>query len=122
LASDSLAGDTLANETLARVTFWTVFLLPLGYQRVNKNSIGVTTGKNLKKIIITFLKKKGQIFFQIFPNGPPHGIFIHPLVPQRKQEKLAKVSPAKVTLAKMSFWPKCHSGLSVIQPNYDVEF
>ena len=43
------------------------------------------------------------IFFQIFPNGPPHGIFIHPLVPQRKQEKLAKVS----------LWPKCHSGQSV---------
>ena len=72
------------------------------------------------------------IFFQIFLNSPPHEIFIHPLVPQRKQEKLAKVSLAKVTLAKVSLcqsvtlakvsrpkclWPKCHSGRSVIQPD-----
>jgi hypothetical protein len=69
------------------------------------------------------------IFFQIFPYGPPYGFFIHPLIPQRKQEKLAKmslwpkchfdqsvtltkvslakVSPAKVTLAKVSLRPKC---------------
>ena len=65
--------------------------------------MGGTIGKNLKKIIITFQKKKVNYFFQIFPFGPPFGIFIHPLVPQRKQEKLAKVS----------LWPKCHSGQSV---------
>ena len=41
--------------------------------------------------------------------GPLHGIFIHPLVPQRKQEKLAKVS-----LWPKCHWPKCHSGQSVI--------
>ena len=39
---------------------------------------------------------------------------------------LAKVSPAKVTLAKLSLrpkclWPKGHSGQSVIQPNYQME-
>ena len=85
-----------------------------------------------------FSEKQGQLFFQIFPNHPPHGVFIHPLVHQRKQEKLvkvslwpkclakvslAKLSPAKVTLAKlslakvslakMSLWAKCYSGTSV---------
>ena len=34
---DSLASVTLAGETLSRDTF---FLLPLGYQRVNKNTLG----------------------------------------------------------------------------------
>ena len=70
--------------------------------------MGGTIGKNLKKIIITFQKKKVNYFFQIFPFGPPYGIFIHPLVPQRKQEKLAKVS-----LWPKCLWPKCHSGQSV---------
>ena len=70
--------------------------------------MGGTIGKNLKKITITFQKKKVNYFFQIFPFGPPYGIFIHPLVPQRKQEKLAKVS-----LWPKCLWPKCHSGQSV---------
>ena len=88
--------------------------------------------------------KSDDYFFQILPFGPPYGIFIHPLVPQRKHEKLAKVSlwpkchsgqsvsgqsvtlakvspakvtPAKLSLAKVSFWPNCHSGQTVIQPN-----
>ena len=52
------------------------------------------------------------IFFQIFPYGPPYGFFIHPLVPQRKQEKLAKVS-----LWPKCLWPKCHSGQSVTGQN-----
>jgi hypothetical protein len=68
---------------------------------VNKNSIGGTIGKNLKKLIITFQKKK-------IPNRPPHGIFIRPLVPQKKEEKLAKVS-----LWPKCLWPKCHSGQTV---------
>ena len=34
-----------------------------------------------------------------WPKGG-HDLFFHPLVPQRKQEKLARVS-----LAKMSLWP-----------------
>ena len=43
----TLANDSLAGDTLARVTLWPVFLasfgmLPLGYQRVNKNSIIAT--------------------------------------------------------------------------------
>merc|ERR1712051_253672 len=38
----------------------------------------------------------------------PHGIFFHPLVLQRKQEKLAKES-----LWPKCLWPKCHSGQSV---------
>ena len=87
--------------------------------------MGGTIGKNLKKIIITFQKKKVNYFFQIFPFGPPYGIFIHPLVPQRKHEKLAKMSlwpkclwpkchsGQSVSLAKVSLWPKCHSGQSV---------
>ena len=50
-----------------------------------------------------FSEKKVNYIFQIFPFGPPYGIFIHPLVPQRKHEKLAKVS----------LWPKCHSGQCV---------
>ena len=64
------------------------------------------------------------IFFQIFPYGPPYGIFIHPLVPQRKQEKLAKVSlwpkshsGQSVILAIVSLWPKCLSGQSVSGQN-----
>ena len=64
--------------------------------------------ENFEKNNHHFSEKKGQIFFQIFPNGPPHGIFIHPLVPQRKQEKLAKMS-----LWPKRLWPKCHSGQSV---------
>ena len=49
-----------------------------------------------------------MIFFQIFSFGPPHGIIFHPLVPQRKQEKLAKMS-----LRPKCLWPKSHSGQSV---------
>jgi hypothetical protein len=57
---------------------------------MKKKSIGGTIGKNLKKeLIITFQKKSCQ-----------HEFFFHPLVPQRKQEKLVRVS-----LAKMSLWP-----------------
>ena len=79
-------------------------------------------------------------FFRFFPMVPPM-IFFYPLVPQGKQEKLAKVSlwpkfhsgqsvtsqidtgqsvsPAKLSLAKLSlakrsFCPKCHSGQSVL--------
>ena len=70
--------------------------------------MGGTIGKNLKKITITFQKKKVNYFFQIFPFGPPYGIFIHPLVPQRKHEKLAKMS-----LWPKCLWPKCHSGQCV---------
>ena len=84
-----------------------------------------TIGKNLKKIIITFQKKKGQLFFQIFPNGPPLWNFYSPKVSRKNwpnyhsgqsvtgqtvtlaRMSLAKVSPAKVTLAKLSLWPKC---------------
>ena len=92
---------------------------------MNKNSIGGTKGKNLKKIIYLFFLKSDGYFFQIFPYGPPHEIFFHPLVPQRKQEKLAKMSlwpkclwpkchsGQSVSLAKVSLWPKCHSGQSV---------
>ena len=92
---------------------------------MNKNSIGGTKGKNLKKIIDLFFLKSDGYFFQIFPYGPPHEIFFHPLVPQRKQEKLAKMSlwpkclwpkchsGQSVSLAKVSLWPKCHSGQSV---------
>ena len=57
LAGDTLANDTLASDTLARVKLWPVFLASfgvLGYQRVNKNFMWGTNGKNLKKIIITF--------------------------------------------------------------------
>ena len=56
---------------------------------------------------------------------PPMKFFFHPLVPQRKQEKLTKMSlwpkclwpkchsGQSVSLAKVSLWPKCHSGQSV---------
>ena len=61
-----------------------------------------TIGKNLKKKLTPFFLKSDDYFFQIFPYCPPHEFFIHPLVPQRKQEKLAKVSFwAKVSLAKV---------------------
>ena len=45
-----------------------------------------------------------------------HGIFIHPLVPQRKQEKLAKVS-----LCPKCLWPKCHSGQSVTGQSVTIQ-
>ena len=47
-------------------------------------------------------------FFQIFPYGPPYGIFIHPLVPQRKPKKTGKSVTSQsetgqtVSLAKLS--------------------
>ena len=72
--------DTLASDTLARVTLWPetlwpewhfgqFFLLPLGYQRVNKNSMWGTIGKNLKKIIITFQKTRLKMNFNPWPRA-----------------------------------------------------
>ena len=96
LAGDTLAGDTLASDTLARVTLRPVFLLPLG-------------GPKGEKRFQRFKKK-----IQIFPYGPSYGIFIHPLVPQRKQEKLGKVSLWPRCHWLYSLWPKFFSGQSVI--------
>ena len=130
---DSLASVTFASDTLARVTLWPetlwpewhfgqFFLLPLGYQRVNKNSIGGTIGKNLKKNNLHF-----SFFFPPFgtPKEARKSGQSFPLA--KVPVAVAKVSPAKVTLAKLSlrpkcFWPKCHSGQSVIQPILHVHF
>jgi hypothetical protein len=87
---------TLWPDTLARVTLWPVFLASFGVPK-GEGYQGGTVGKIFeKKWNLSFLKSY-DYFFQIFPYGPSYEIFIRPLVPQRKQEKLAKVS----------LWPKC---------------
>ena len=68
--------DTLASDTLARVTLWPetlwpewhfgqFFLLPLGYQRVNKNSIEGPLGKIWKKSW-PFFSEKLWLFHQLW--------------------------------------------------------
>jgi hypothetical protein len=84
------------------------FLLPLGYQRVNKNSIGGTIGKNLKKNNHHFSEKKGR-FLSNFSLWSPLWNFYSPF----DTPKEARKTGISVTLAKVSFWPKCHSGQSV---------
>ena len=82
--------------TLAR--FFASFGGPKG-EKISKEG---TQGKIFKEMIITS-QKKGNFLF-------PYGIFIHPLVPKGMSDQsvtLAKVSPAKVTLAKLSHHPKC---------------
>ena len=97
---DSLASVTLAGDTL-------------GYQRVNKNSIGGTIGKNLKKIIVNFQKKR-VIFFSNFSLWSPLWNFYSPFgTPKEARKTGQSVTLAKVSLAKVSLWPKCHSGQSV---------
>jgi hypothetical protein len=61
---------------------------------VNKNSLGGTIEKNLKKIIISFQKKRVNFFFQIFPYGPPIEFLFILWYPKGSKKN----------------WPKCHSG------------
>ena len=56
-----------------------------------------TIGKNLKKIIITFQKKKVNFFFKFFPMVP-HMEFLFALWYPKGSKKI---------------WPNCHSGQSV---------
>ena len=114
---------TLWPETLWPVTLWPVFLLPLGYQSVNKNSIGGTIGKILKKVIITFQKIK-VFFFAHFSLWSPKGSKKNCLECDSGQSVTGQsvtsqsdtgqiVSPAKVSLPKVSFWPKCYSAKKI---------
>ena len=97
LASVTLAGDILASDTLARVTLWPVTLWP-----VFLASFGVP--KDEKKIIITFQKKRVNSFFKFFPMVPPMNFFSH----FGSKKTGQSVTLAKVSLIKMSLWPKCH--------------
>ena len=98
------------------------FLLPLGYQRVNTNSIGGTIGKNLKKITITFQKKRVTYGFTLWNFYSSFGT---PKAARKigQSVTLVKVSPAnchsgqsvqaKVCLAKVSFFPFKECGISL---------
>jgi hypothetical protein len=103
LASVTLAGDTLASDTLARVILWPkFFLLPLGYQRVNKNSRGGTIGKNLKKKSL-FFRKKGSIFFSNLSLWSPLWNFYSPFCTPKESRKTGQsVSGQSGTLAKVA--------------------
>ena len=114
--SDSLARVTLWPETLwPEWHFGQFFLLPLGYQRVKKKFIGGTKGKNLKKIINPFFWKVIIFLFLNFSLWSPLWIFFFILwYPKGSKKNWPKCHPgqnvtlAKVSLAKVSLWPKCH--------------
>ena len=81
------------------------FLLPLGYQRVNTNSIGGTIGKNLKNH--HFSEKKGHLWFH------PMELLFFLWYPKGSKKNWPKCLRPIVTLDKVSrpkcVRPKCHS-------------
>ena len=94
---------------LARVRLWPVFLASFGVPKGEQKFHVGDHWKKFEKNNHHFSKKiRVNFFFKFFPMVPHHGIFIHPLVPQRKQEKLAKLS-----LWPKCHWPNCHSGQNV---------
>jgi hypothetical protein len=128
---DSLASVTLAGDTLARVTFWPetlwpewhfgqFFLLSLGYQRMNKKSIGGTIGKNLKKNNHHFSEKKAQIFFKFFPMVPPMEFlftlchtasFWNIIIQWTSHNDLTENISCSISLAKLVKWKKCNTAI-----------
>ena len=124
LASVTMAGDTLACNILASDTLASFFASFGGPKGEKKNSKERIQGKNLKKIVTW---KKG-IFFKFFPMVPlwKFASFGTP----KEARKMAKVSlakgsfsgqhvPAKVSLAKVSFWPKCKSANKRMEKKID---